>query len=289
MFDTGAEIQLVSKQFCEDHNIEIQPIEKLTECSTMNGEIFGYEGCVELNVQIPGRDFSEDHLFLVTSAISHQKEIPIVLGTYFIESLSQYVQGFDKEEFDSLDYKLVINGTRYTLNNLHKLPEDLSAYKASERQNDECLAFHGEFSPLSNFHLSPFKIGNLRFHCTEQYIQYKKAMYFGDNLTANQIVQCADAFEVKRLGYRVTGFDRQQWKEHGYDLCIEGIRAKFQQNHNLMMLLKSTGNKTMVEATKDRLWGTRIPLRDQRVLDPESWYNTSWMLTMLATIRGEEN
>ena len=46
----------------------------------MNGEIFGYEGFVELNVQIPGRDFSEDHLFLVTSAISHQKEIPVVWG-----------------------------------------------------------------------------------------------------------------------------------------------------------------------------------------------------------------
>ena len=106
LFDTGAEIQLVSKQFCEDHNIEIQPIERLTECSTMNGEIFGYEGFVELNVQIPGRDFSEDHLFLVTSEISHQKEIPIVLGTYFIGSLSQYVQGFEKEEFDSLDYTI---------------------------------------------------------------------------------------------------------------------------------------------------------------------------------------
>ena len=31
--------------------------------------------------------------------------------------------------------KLVINGTRYTLNDLHKLPEDLSTYKAAERQN----------------------------------------------------------------------------------------------------------------------------------------------------------
>ena len=41
LFDTGAEIQLVSKQFCEDNEWEIQPIEKLTECSTMNGEIFG--------------------------------------------------------------------------------------------------------------------------------------------------------------------------------------------------------------------------------------------------------
>ena len=104
LFDTGAEIQLVSKQFCEENDLEIQPIEKLTECSTMNGEVFGYEGFVEVNVQIPGRDFSENHLFLVTSEISHQKEIPVVLGTYFIDSLSTYLHGIDKEEFDSLDY-----------------------------------------------------------------------------------------------------------------------------------------------------------------------------------------
>ena len=104
LFDTGAEIQLVSKQFCEDNEWEIQPIEKLTECSTVNGEIFGYEGFVEVNVQIPGRDFSEDHLFLVTSELNHQKEIPVVLGTYFIESLSRYLHGIDKNEFDSLDY-----------------------------------------------------------------------------------------------------------------------------------------------------------------------------------------
>ena len=104
LFDTGAEIQLVSKQFCEDNEWEIQPIEKLTECSTVNGEIFGYEGFVEVNVQVPGRDFSEDHLFLVTSELSHQKEIPVVLGTYFIESLSKYLHGIDKNEFDSLDY-----------------------------------------------------------------------------------------------------------------------------------------------------------------------------------------
>ena len=104
LFDTGAEIQLVSKQSCEENDLENQPIEKLTECSTMNGEVFGYEGFVEVNVQIPGRDFSEDHLFLVTSKISHQKEIPVVLGTYFIDSLSRYLHGIDKEEFDSLNY-----------------------------------------------------------------------------------------------------------------------------------------------------------------------------------------
>ena len=69
----------------------------------MNGGLFGYYGYVEVNVQIPGRDFSEDHLFLVTSEINHQKEIPVVVGTYFIASLSKYLKSLDKEEFDSLD------------------------------------------------------------------------------------------------------------------------------------------------------------------------------------------
>ena len=92
LFDTGAEIQLVSKQFCEENDLEIQPIEKLTECSTMNGEVFGYEGFVEVNVQIPGRDFSEDHLFLVTSESSHEKEIPVVLGTLLIVCPDIYME-----------------------------------------------------------------------------------------------------------------------------------------------------------------------------------------------------
>ena len=50
LFDTEAEIQLVSKQFCEENDLEIHPIEKLTGCSTMNREVFGYEGFVEVNV-----------------------------------------------------------------------------------------------------------------------------------------------------------------------------------------------------------------------------------------------
>ena len=76
---------------------------KLTDCTTMNGSLLGYDGYVEVNVQITGRDFPEDHLFLVTSEISHQKDIPVVVGTYFIASLSNYLKTLEKEVFDELD------------------------------------------------------------------------------------------------------------------------------------------------------------------------------------------
>ena len=87
----------------------------------MNGDIFGYEGFVEVNVQIPGKDFSEDHLFLVTSEISHQKEIPVVVGTYFIASLSEYLKTLEKEAFDELD--LAIQQAYYSWEEAAKIRE----------------------------------------------------------------------------------------------------------------------------------------------------------------------
>ena len=80
LFDTGAEIQLVSKQFCEDNEWEIQPIEKLTECSTVNGEIFGYEGFVEVNVQIPGRDFLKIICFWLLLKLAIRRKYQLCLG-----------------------------------------------------------------------------------------------------------------------------------------------------------------------------------------------------------------
>ena len=42
-------------------------------------------------------------MFLVTSEISHQKKIPVVVGTYFMASLSEYLKTLEKDVFDELD------------------------------------------------------------------------------------------------------------------------------------------------------------------------------------------
>ena len=74
LYDTGAELQLISKEFCEQNKLKIQPIEQLIECKGVVGTgLLEYDGYVEVNVQIPGRDFSEDHLFLVSSMMNSQR------------------------------------------------------------------------------------------------------------------------------------------------------------------------------------------------------------------------
>ena len=104
LYDTGAELQLISNEFCEQNKLKIQPIEQLIECKGVVGTgLLEYDGYVEVNVQIPGRDFSEDHLFLVSSMLNSQKDMPVIVGNFFIDSLNKYLKDLPQEEFETLD------------------------------------------------------------------------------------------------------------------------------------------------------------------------------------------
>ena len=129
------------------------------------------------------------------------------------------------------------------------LPEEVATYKSAQKVGDSRLAFHGEFSPFSNFHKSPFTWNQYNFHCVEQFIQYQKAVMADDNRTAADILKCDTALEAKRLGYRINGFNMQKWSTEGYDICHEGIKSKFAQNPLLLQMLKATGQKVIVEAS----------------------------------------
>ena len=74
---------------------------------------------------------------------------------------------------------LIVNGIKYMVDDIHKLPPELAAYKSSEKRNDSYLAFHEEWSLYSNFHQSLFELGGNSFNTAEQYIQYHKVLFFG--------------------------------------------------------------------------------------------------------------
>ena len=93
--------------------------------------------------------------------------------------------------------KLVIYGISYLIEDISKLPPDLAAFKSSEKLNETHLVFAGELSPYSNFHPSPFIINGQSFHSSEQWVQYQKALTFGDSYMANQILQSDTALECK--------------------------------------------------------------------------------------------
>ena len=125
-----------------------------------------------------------------------------------------------------VDDRLIINGTIYTVHNLHQLPNELAPYKATQKVNDTTIGFSGELSPWSNLHRSPFEMNGIKFTTAEQWIQYTKSILFGDTSTSDQILNSENAMEAKWLGYKIHGYDPKIWHAKGYSLCLPGITGK---------------------------------------------------------------
>ena len=129
-----------------------------------------------------------------------------------------------------------------------------------QRVMTKCSASFVSFAPLSNFHPANFVHKGQSYHSSEQFIQQAKAQYFNHQETAQRILNAQSALACKQLGYYVKNFNQQNWVDSIENLCKDGIRAKFEQNPSLLRVLLSTGDKTIVESSKDNVWGTGIAL-----------------------------
>ena len=70
-------------------------------------------------------------------------------------------------------------------------------------------------------------------------------------------------------------------------MCEIELLEKFKQNPKLKDLLLSTGEQTIVEACKDRDWGSGMSLYDERCLVRNTWYSQGLLGSMLEEVRKE--
>ena len=184
--------------------------------------------------------------------------------------------------------KIVIKGKNYDMSNIHDLPDDLNAFKVTSKEDDQVVGYFGELNPLSNFFPAKFTIDGHSFISSEQYIQASKAKYFGDLEVYSQIMGCKHSVDCKDFSRKIKGVDNVKWENVAADLCRPGIREKFVQNPILLdILVKCTGTKRIVECSKDRLWGTGIPLAQVDCLDSDCWITPGIMGKILEDIRME--
>ena len=184
--------------------------------------------------------------------------------------------------------KVVIKGKDYDMSNIHDLPEDLNAFKVTSKDDGCAVGYFGELNPLSNFFPAKFTYDGLNYISSEQFIQVSKAEFFGDTDAYNQIMGCKHSVDCKDISRKIKGVDNSKWDMAAADLCRPGIRQKFVQNPVLMeILVKRTGTMRIVECSKDRLWGTGIPLTQDECLNPDRWISPGIMSKILEEIRAE--
>ena len=78
--------------------------------------------------------------------------------------------------------------------------------------------------------------------------------------------------KYKKLGRKVRNFDSKVWDEKKYDIVVEGNKAKFSQNPELMEFLLSTGDAILVEASPyDKIWGIGLDIETAKEGSVEDW------------------
>ncbi|GAA5045285.1 NADAR family protein [Thermocatellispora tengchongensis] len=110
------------------------------------------------------------------------------------------------------------------------------------------------------------------FRSAEHYMMAHKALLFGDEEAAAQILAAGHPGEAKKLGRGVRGFDERVWAEHRYDIVVRGNVAKFGQHEELREFLLGTRGRVLVEASPvDRIWGIGLAADDERAASPATW------------------
>ena len=95
---------------------------------------------------------------------------------------------------------LVIKGKRYGIEELDTLPKSLKPENVMSKTNDTIFGYFGALNPLSNFFPAEFSVQETKFHCSEQYIQLKKAELFKDKIAIKKIKQSKTGHQSKEEG-----------------------------------------------------------------------------------------
>lgn len=169
------------------------------------------------------------------------------------------------------DYKLIINGYAYGVDDEDILPDDLHPSAIATPQSADAVAFFGRDSPFSNHFICDFESGGLTFVCLEQYLACHKAKLANNRKLTNAIMRSSEPSDHKRALNAMKDAVPDEWKSKVEDILLRGLKAKFGQNEYLKKLLIATHPRKLGEASRDPVWGTGFHLKDDKVLDVDAW------------------
>ena len=141
---------------------------------------------------------------------------------------------------------------------------------------------------LSQWFPAWFELDGHTFATAEHYMMWRKAMLFGDEGTAGQILAAGHPGEAKKLGRLVDGFDDEVWQRERWGIVVAASLAKFGQDQARRDYLVGTGSKVLVEASPyDAIWGIGASRDDPAAADPARWPGLNLLGFALMQARAE--
>lgn len=141
-------------------------------------------------------------------------------------------------------------------------------------------------SCLSQWYNCTFEVNGVQYHTAEQYMMASKARLFGDDDTLQEIMKATNPREYKALGRKIKGFNSETWDKHKYEIVVDGNKAKFSQNKGLKVLLLSTKDAILVEASPyDKIWGIGLDRETALKGSVDQWQGENLLGCALMEVR----
>ncbi|KAK3095921.1 hypothetical protein FSP39_020851 [Pinctada imbricata] len=159
----------------------------------------------------------------------------------------------------------------------------------SEEKDDAIHFFYGQNNPFSQWYRCYFYVDGVKYNCAEQYMMHQKALLFGDEDVAEEIMMVQTPYMQKRLGRGVRHFRQDKWDKECYKIVTKGNTEKFKQNPHLLKELLATHPKTLAETNPyDCIWGIGLGSWDDRIHDKMLWRGENRLGYILTEIRNRE-
>ena len=114
----------------------------------------------------------------------------------------------------------------------------------------------------------------------------EKARMFGDKEMLDKIMEASLPKEMKAYGRAVKNFSKEQWDASCYDIVKRGNEAKFSHNSELLIFLKGTRKRILVEASpRDRIWGIGMGKTNPDAECPLKWQGKNLLGFALTEVR----
>jgi len=137
----------------------------------------------------------------------------------------------------------------------------------------------------SQWHPSTFIVDEYEYNTAEKFMMHQKALFFGDEETASQIMRTDRPDEQKALGRQVKNFNSDRWQKVCLGIVYKGNYAKFTQNEDFKKELMETGDRIIVEASPyDQIWGIGMGENEHGIEDPKNWKGQNllrWVIMMV--------
>ena len=155
---------------------------------------------------------------------------------------------------------------------------------------DEYVFFYKDW--LSNYQRTKFDVEwkgvKYTFTSTEQGFMYIKAITFGDNITAQKILNTDDPNRCRKLGRQVKGYNDAEWAKIRYDVFYTLNWAKYTQDKNLQekLLDPQFDGKKFVEASPiDKIWGIGYAEDNPNIEFTDMYWGKNYLGRILTNIR----